>query len=133
MMRLRVFLVAVLLAVPMVGLAGAPASAAGTGCNTYGSAQICVVVNAATDQVFGYVLLQRGDTFRYASIYVEQCRPDHTHFVTIAATSTPLYPHYIQTSQKPAPLGHVFRTRGTWQTAFGYHFVAVWSPWRSNP
>jgi hypothetical protein len=133
MVRLRVLLLAVLLAVPMVGLASAPASAAGTGCNTYNSAQMCVVVDAAADTVFGYVLLSGGDTFEYASIYTEQCRTDHTHCVTLARNSTPLYPHYIQTSTKPAAYGHAFRTRGTWQTNYGYHFIAVWSPWRTNP
>ena len=132
-MRLRILVLAVLLAVPLAGLTTVPASAAGTGCNTYASAEICVVVNADADWVFGYVQLFSGDSFEYASIYVEQCRTDHTHCVTLAANNKPLYPYYIQTSQKPAAYGHAFRTRGTWRTKQGWHYVAVWSPWRTNP
>jgi hypothetical protein len=134
MVRVRVLVLAVLLALPMVGLASTPASAAGLGCNTYGDADICVYVNATNDTVFGYILLSnRNDSFNYATVYVRQCRTDFTNCVTIAANSNPLYPYYIQTSSKPAPLGHVFAAFGTWQTAFGYHYVNVRSDWRSNP
>jgi hypothetical protein len=133
MVKLRLVVLAVLLAVPMLIVASAPASAAGEGCNPYGSGSLCVTVNTiGPDTVFGHLQLSSG-TFTRVSIYVRQCHVDLTNCVTIAANSTPQYPDFIATSRKDAPFGHVFATFGTWQTTAGDYFVNVRSPWRSNP
>jgi hypothetical protein len=134
MVGVRVLLLAVLLAVPMVGLSSAPASAAGQGCKTYSDfANLCVTVDSITDTAFGHLDLPDYDSFDYVTIYVRQCRTDFTNCVTIAANSNPQFPDFIRTSTKPAPFGHVFATFGTWQTTDGHHHVNVRSPWRSNP
>jgi hypothetical protein len=131
--KVRTVALAVLLVLPLVGLASPPAAAAGWGCTNAGDGNICVNVEAGPDTVYGRLGLVLAADLVSATIYVKQCHTDHTHCVTIAANNKPQSSKSIVTSRKPAPLGHAFQTCGSWTTSFGDTYYNVCSEWRTNP
>lgn len=124
------FVVVVLLALLLAGLPVASASAAGSNCAPrWHDADVCIHVNNGA--VYGDALHYTGK-FSDITLYVKQCRVDHTNCVTIAANHITNY-WYIRTSTKSAAYGHAFIACASWTDNLGYHITNRCSGWRTWP
>jgi hypothetical protein len=131
-------LVMTLLAVPLVVLTSAPASAAGRDCTAVRNVEVCITVFTDGTGNYGGVFIDPPAYFKNATVYVRQCRPDITHCVTVSSnggrSSPPGYIVYgVVTSTKPVSYGHIYHACASWTDNSGHAGVNVCSPWKSWP
>jgi hypothetical protein len=127
-----------LLAMSLIALTSAPASAAGRGCTGVRDVEVCITVLTDGHGNYGEVLIDPPANFANATVYVRQCRPDVTHCVTVSSnsdqSSPPGYIVYgVKTSTKPVSYGHIYHACASWTDNSGHPGVNVCSPWKSWP
>jgi hypothetical protein len=116
----------------LIGLRATPASAAGDGCNTRYTEEVCVHVYSSG--VWGTAAHGTPGRFLDVTIYVRQCWTDRTHCGTIASNHRG-YPgtSVIYTSTKPVSAGHAYIACASWDDSLNHHVVNFCGDWRTWP